>query len=504
MSVARAPRPFPRFKKNFQNEKLFVTSAEMPPVTRYGARPVAVAMALVVACFSLTLAVSQWRMLPIDDLALEIMRDEAPSIEQLESLRVDVQRVEVLVDEYAVGRQDVSSRETIGTVRHQLDTGLEAFRRLPTTPEELAELDAIAGKLSHLDEAMTRVLEEEPGFTSVDEKAVPYESFHGYIDEIDAALLRLKAINTRDAGNRSDQILRARRGAMSLATILGVASWLVAVGASLLVMRNLRSHDRLLKEHNRLISERSAELEAFTGRVAHDLKSPLAAMSMRVHLIARRTESSCDVSENLNTLIQQLRRMDKSIDGMLEFARAGASPAPGAGTALKAILDEVIEDVRPVAKAAGIEINVSPCPAVQLACTSAAMTSILSNLLGNAVKYSADGATRPSIVSVRVQRLSNFLRIEVADTGPGLPPGAELVIFEPFRRLFDHPQSGIGLGLSTVKKIVEAYQGRVGVQSTHGLGSVFWVDLPTLADETLRLDRRMHDENGRMQDMNTF
>jgi signal transduction histidine kinase len=455
-----------------RHEKRFVTSAEMPPATRYGARAVAVAMALVVTCFSLTLAVSLWRTLPIDDLALEIMRDEAPSIEQLDSLRVDVQRLEVLVDEYAADRQDTASAKKIGTLRHQIDTGLEAFRRLPTTPEELAEVDAIEGKLSHLDEAMMQ-----------------YESFRGYLDEIDAALLHLKAINTRDAGNRSSEILRARRSAMSLATILGVASWLIAVGASLLVMRNLRSHERLLKAHHRLISERSAELEAFTGRIAHDLKSPLAAMSMRVHLIARHAESNRDVSLNLNTLIQQLRRMGESIDGMLEFARAGAGPTPGVGAAVKAILDEVIEDVRPVAKAAGIEINVSPCPAVQLACTSAALTSILSNLLGNAVKYSADGATRPSIVSVRAQCRCNFLRIEVADTGPGLPPGAELVIFEPFRRLFDHPQPGIGLGLSTVKKIVEAYQGQVGVESTRGLGSVFWVDLPTLSDETPRFGR---------------
>jgi signal transduction histidine kinase len=390
-------------------------------------------------------------MMPIEDLALEIMRDEAPSIELLDSLRIDLQRLAVLVDKHTVAP----------------------------------------------------VMDEQPSFTS-EGKAAPYESFHSYIDEIDAALLRLKAINTRDTCNRSDQILLARRSAMSLATLLGVASWLVAVGASLLVMRNLRSHDRLLKDHNRLLSERSAELEAFTGRVAHDLKSPLAAMSMRVHLIARRGENHCDVSENLNMLLQQLKRMDKSIDGMLEFARAGADPAPGAGTALKTILDEVIEDIRPVAKAAGIEIGMSPCPAVQLACTPAALTSIVSNLLGNAVKYSTDGTTRPSRVSVRVQCLSDFLRIEIADTGPGLPPGAELVIFEPFRRLYDHVQPGVGLGLSTVKKIVEAYNGRVGVQSTPGLGSVFWVDLPTLADATLRLNRRMQNKHGRMQDLNPF
>jgi signal transduction histidine kinase len=169
--------------------------------------------------------------------------------------------------------------------------------------------------------------------------------------------------------------------------------------------------------------------------------------------------------------------MDKIVDGMLEFARSGANPTAGARSDLHAILDEVLEELRSAIEATGIEIEVALFPPTQLACTPAALTSVLSNLLGNAVKYSAGGTARPPRISVFVKDQGDAVRIEIADTGPGLPPGAERIIFEPFRRLSGHDQPGIGLGLATVKKLVEAYKGRVGAISTQGCGSVFWVEL---------------------------
>jgi signal transduction histidine kinase len=78
---------------------------------------------------------------------------------------------------------------------------------------------------------------------------------------------------------------------------------------------------------------------------------------------------------------------------------------------------------------------------------------------------------------VRLSRRANCVRIEVEDNGPGLPPGAEEWLFKPFHRLASR-QPGTGLGLATVKKIVEAYQGRVGVNAEPGKGSIFWVEIP--------------------------
>jgi signal transduction histidine kinase len=116
---------------------------------------------------------------------------------------------------------------------------------------------------------------------------------------------------------------------------------------------------------------------------------------------------------------------------------------------------------------------------IQLACDKAALASVLSNLLGNAVKHIALGKQTPRRIVVRAKDRGSYARIEVEDNGPGLPPGSEQRAFEPFRRLM--PESnlpGIGLGLATVKKIVEAFGGQVGVESRPNSGSVFWFELP--------------------------
>jgi signal transduction histidine kinase len=79
---------------------------------------------------------------------------------------------------------------------------------------------------------------------------------------------------------------------------------------------------------------------------------------------------------------------------------------------------------------------------------------------------------------VRFDAEIDAVRIEIEDNGPGIPPEAERRIFEPFQRLAGTRQPGFGLGLATVKKIVEAYHGCLGVRSCPGKGSIFWFELP--------------------------
>jgi signal transduction histidine kinase len=337
------------------------------PEMHFG-RYVALAMLFVVASFSATLAVSQWRLQPIEALALE-------AVEQLK----------------------------------QIDNDLARNR----------------------------------------------------LEKADEAVIRPKALNTSTAQERSNSILQARRGALRLATVLGMVSLIVAVIAGLLVLRVSRSRDRLMLKHGRLLAERATELEAFAGRVAHDLKNPLGTMAVLILLASRRRGDDPKLREDLGRLTSQVKRMDQIIDGLLAFARSGANPPPGARADLRAVLDEVTSEVRLAAEAAAVELRIGSFPATELACTPAALTSILSDLLGNAAKYIGGGRQTPRQISIRVKNHDAVTRIEVEDTGPGLPPG-------------------IGLGLATVKKLVDAYKGRVGVVSTEGCGSIFWFEIPNI------------------------
>jgi len=99
------------------------------------------------------------------------------------------------------------------------------------------------------------------------------------------------------------------------------------------------------------------------------------------------------------------------------------------------------------------------------------VASILGNLLGNAVKYAGSGAR----VSIEA-RVDSLVHVEVSDTGPGIAPELQARIFEPFVRGRKIGE-GLGLGLATARRLVEAHGGAIGLRSNAG-GSVFWFDLP--------------------------
>ena len=100
---------------------------------------------------------------------------------------------------------------------------------------------------------------------------------------------------------------------------------------------------------------------------------------------------------------------------------------------------------------------------------------MLSNLIRNAVKYIGTGDERR--VTIRVEPRDETARVEVSDTGVGVPESLALHVFEPYVRATDNAKPGLGLGLATVRRFVEAYGGRVGVESSPGRGSTFWFEL---------------------------
>ena len=231
-----------------------------------------------------------------------------------------------------------------------------------------------------------------------------------------------------------------------------------------------------MRRYTELVERRAEELELFAGRVAHDVLGPLGAASLALDVAAADAPPGSRTARLVGSGRAGLRRARVIADALLEFARAGAEPAPGDRADVAEVVRAVNDEIEPEAKLRGIAVEVDVAPGLFVACGPGMLASIVSNLLRNAVKYVGDGAGKR--VTVRARAAVTLVRLEVEDDGPGLPATLGDNVFQPYVRGARTGKPGIGLGLATVKKVTEAHGGRVEVRSAPGQGCQFTIELP--------------------------
>ena len=306
-------------------------------------------------------------------------------------------------------------------------------------------------------------------------------------DDVLAALRTESERVTQDVSRAIDiAVGRARqsRGALlsvrarwyGLSRGLDVLCILAALAGGVLTAWMSRRHLALARRFRELQHEQLAELEQFSGRVAHDILGPLQPISLAATLLESRLKKDPHALELLVRVRRSIQRVQMIVDGLLRFAKAGARPEAGEHVSLWHVLEGVREDLSPSAEEAGITLIIRPVPDVYVACGEAGMTVVLENLIRNAIKYMGEGVRRE--VEVRAEISDQRMRLDVEDSGPGLARELLQNLFEPYVRGQGARGPGIGLGLATVKRIAESHGGEVGVQSVVGTGSRFWVDLP--------------------------
>lgn len=231
---------------------------------------------------------------------------------------------------------------------------------------------------------------------------------------------------------------------------------------------------RLLGAANERLAASNERLAQFAGRVSHDLKNPLTAVTMSLEMALEEADEVGDAETLVSLLDRASRgadRMQLMIDDLLAFARGGAAPDIDE-VDLRQLVLEVLEDLDPVPGSAMVEagdLPTVPGDPVQL-------RAVVRNLVANALKFTRPGA-EPH-VRVTADELDGHWRVQVADDGPGIPGAEQETVFEPFARI-DKSVPGTGIGLATCRRIVEAHGGRIGVTSTPGGGTTVWFLLPT-------------------------
>lgn len=225
--------------------------------------------------------------------------------------------------------------------------------------------------------------------------------------------------------------------------------------------------------------------DQFVSVVSHELRTPLTSIRGALGLLS---SGAIDLSSDkavrmLEIATNNTERLARLVDDILvlERMRAGRAPVELVPVDAAGLLTTVAESLADVASTAGVDLFVEP-QNVQVVADADRIIQVLTNLVGNAVKFSPAGGA----VRLTVHREGSEVRLCVADEGRGIPPSQLEQIFLPFEqvdRLDALEKGGSGLGLAIARGIVEQHNGRIWAESEVGVGSTFVVALPAVDEE---------------------
>ena len=231
--------------------------------------------------------------------------------------------------------------------------------------------------------------------------------------------------------------------------------------------------------------KRMAQIQnEFIGNVSHEVKNPIFAVGGYLEALAMSNLSDEKRKLYAEKGLTNLQRLNNLFSDLIEIARLEYREDiihPEVFD-LQELLEEVAEIVRPKAEAKGLKLEIDNPPVLVWADRNR-IRQVLTNLIDNAIAYTDDGYVR-----CRFRRRQNKVRVEVVDTGKGIPEEHLDRIFERFYRVDparSRKEGGTGLGLSIVKQILQAHGETIHVESTVGRGTRFWFDLPWAGQVTV-------------------
>jgi PAS domain S-box-containing protein len=237
------------------------------------------------------------------------------------------------------------------------------------------------------------------------------------------------------------------------------------------------SLEQRVKARTAALQEAYDELEAFSYSVSHDLRAPLRAINSFTAMLAQQYEKTFDAEavRFVSVIRSSTKKMDLLINGLLALSRIGRQELSITHVNVDTMVRQLIQDLNEGIESGHVEWVVGPLPAVQ--CDSVLLHQVWFNLLSNASKYSSKTENpRIEIGAVVKEGSTDFF---VKDNGVGFSQDHVNKLFGIFQRLHSNEQfEGIGIGLSTVKRIVQRFGGKVWAEGELQHGATFWFSIP--------------------------
>lgn len=240
----------------------------------------------------------------------------------------------------------------------------------------------------------------------------------------------------------------------------------------------LEQKNEQIHVQNKKLEDSNDDLKQFAYVASHDLKEPLRMISSYTTLLDKRYNHLFDetASEFFLYITDGVYRMETMLTDLLSYSRVNSQQKPAQPVKTGDIMEIVAATLRAKVEEAGGEIRFEPARLPIILSNRTNMTQLFQNLVSNALKFMGD---KKPCVEVDCIQQDNFYRFSVKDNGIGISPDNIDKIFEMFRRLHTRDEyEGTGIGLATVKKIIERHGGKIWVESEVNVGSTFYFTIP--------------------------
>lgn len=414
----------------------------------------------------------------ISDRANALIGNAMPSVQYLSTARGNLYIMQREIERSAdAPGPGMPAEQAISEARKNADALIALYLARPFFPHERELFALVTSSLAELDQSYRQWVTSPTPETLA--------RLQRDFVAVDAGLQRVISFDAEQGRRLGLEIEHVRGKSRGVAMSLDAIAVALAVTASALALRQLRRAARArtlaLREREHREAALAAQNEAlgqFAGRVAHDILSPLSTAALSLDLVRHGCREDRAMLRSLERGTAAIHRVHSLVEGLLAFARAGGQPELGASTELAPILRDTVDGLHAHAQQQSITLTLAPVPHGSVGCSAGVLTSLVTNLVQNAIKYMGESHERRIVV--RVLDGGSRWRVEVSDTGRGISEEDQRRIFEPYVQIV-RGGGGIGLGLATVDRLVRSHGGAAGVESRLGAGSTFWFELPKVA-----------------------
>jgi signal transduction histidine kinase len=377
--------------------------------------------------------------------------------------------------------------------RRETDDSLTAERAKATRSLDSASVKS-QGQTDEIVKDERSIADQQTATSRANQDQKSETTRNGSVDTAAAAQLteerRLTDVATGLERSRMDEVLLAERKSASTLVAKVLEQERIATDQNLLIERNTTDAEcvgssNLLKTE---VAKHKKTQVALTSRdeflaiVSHDLRNPIGAISGYAELIlegAKEKHLDPEITQYVRAMKRNSDIAIRLIADLLDLERIAANKLTMSFAKCDAsgIAHAVVDVFTPLAFEKKVTIiSELPKGALEFECDHDRTLQVISNLMGNALKYSPAGGT----VTLSVNEQKDSIEFVVKDSGAGIPKEKQSEIFKRFAQLTSMDRTGLGLGLYIARTIVDAHSGSIEVSSEPGMGSTFRVSIPKL------------------------